>query len=55
MIPADEKIAEKEWEKISKYSELKLEIMSLWEFRAKVITIVVRTLGFIPKKLKENI
>ena len=34
-IPADQNIADKEWEKISKYSELKLEVMRLWNIRAK--------------------
>ena len=54
-IPADQNIADKEWEKISKYSELKLEIMRLWNVKAKVIPIVVGALGSIPKKLKEHL
>ena len=35
-IPADQNIADKEWEKISKYSELKLEIMRLWNVSGEV-------------------
>ena len=54
-IPADQNIADKEWEKISKYSELKLEIMRLWNVKAKVIPIVVGALGSIPKKLTEHL
>ena len=53
-IPADQNIADKDWEKISKYSELKLEITRLWNVKAKVIPIVVGALGSIPKNLKEH-
>ena len=54
-IPADQNIADKEWEKITKYSELKLEIMRLWNVKATVIPFVVGALGSIPKKLKEHL
>ena len=43
-IPADQNIADKEWEKISKYSELKLEVIRLWNVKVKVIPIVVGAL-----------
>eukprot|EP00112_Aurelia_sp_Birch-Aquarium-sp1_P003300 Seg1367.7 transcript_id=Seg1367.7/GoldUCD/mRNA.D3Y31 product="Retrovirus-related Pol polyprotein from type-1 retrotransposable element R2" pseudo=true protein_id=Seg1367.7/GoldUCD/D3Y31 len=45
----DQNIEDKEWEKISKYSELKLEVMRLWTIKTKVIPIVVGALGSIPK------
>ena len=54
-IPADQNIAGKEWEKMSKYSELKLEVMRLWNVKVKVIQIVVGALGSIPIKLKEHL
>ena len=53
-IPADKNTADKEVEKITKYAELKIEISRMWGCSAakvKVVPIVIRASGSIPKKL----
>lgn len=55
-IPADQNIARKEFEKIDKYTELKVELSRLWglpENNVKVIPVVIGALGSIPFKLKK--
>ena len=48
--PLDRNIKEKEQEKITKYQDLKREIERLWKVRAKVIPVVVGSLGAVTEK-----
>uniref|UniRef100_H3B3M7 Reverse transcriptase zinc-binding domain-containing protein n=1 Tax=Latimeria chalumnae TaxID=7897 RepID=H3B3M7_LATCH len=45
-------LAEKEEEKISKYQPLRMELERTWGGKAKVVPIVIGTLGALPKTLK---
>ena len=54
-VPGDQNINTKEVEKITNYSELKIEIARMWSIPAKsinIIPIVIGALGSIPKKLE---
>jgi hypothetical protein len=54
-IPGDHKIAEKQLDKITRYSELRVELARLWNVNASVIPIVIGALGSIPKDLSKHI
>ena len=51
-IPGDHNIATKEFEKIDRYSELRVEISRLWDMETKVVPIIIGALGSISKQLK---
>ena len=57
-VPGDNRIKEKEKEKIAKYQDLKRELQKIWNVRVKIIPLVVGSLGAIPKqfgnRLKET-
>ena len=50
-IPGDHNIDNKEVEKITKYSDIIIEIQKMWNVKATCIPIVVGALGSVPKKL----
>ena len=50
-IPGDHRVALKEVEKITNYSELRVELERMWGMNTKVIPVVVGALGSIPFKL----
>uniref|UniRef100_H3AR93 Reverse transcriptase zinc-binding domain-containing protein n=1 Tax=Latimeria chalumnae TaxID=7897 RepID=H3AR93_LATCH len=52
IAPRDEILAEKEEEKISKYQPLRMEPERTWGGKAKVVPIVVGTLGALPKTFR---
>ena len=54
-IPGDGRIEEKELEKISKYQDLKIEIKRLWEKLATVVSVVIGSLGAIPRDLRKHL
>ena len=54
-IPEDERVRAKEDEKVDKYQDLTRRIRKMWGVRTKVIPIVVRALGTISLRLKENL
>ena len=49
-VPGDSRIEEKEKEKIEKYQYLRRELQKIWNVRVKIISIVIGSLGVIPKK-----
>ena len=49
-VPADSKIEEKEKDKIEKYQELGRELQKIWNVKVKIISLVVGSLGAIPKQ-----
>ena len=50
-IPSDSKVMDKEEEKIEKYQDLAYEIRKMWHKRAKVVPIVIGTLGMVSERL----
>ena len=53
-VPADCNITSKEVEKVEKYSNLFIELMSLWKRKCEIILIVVGCLGCVTHALKSN-
>jgi len=51
-IPGDSRTEQKEQEKLSRYQDLKIEVVRLWERKATVVPVVVGALGAIPKQLE---
>ena len=49
-VPGDSRIEEKEKDKIEKYQELGRELQKIWNVKVKIITLVVGSLGAIPKQ-----
>ena len=54
-IPEDDKVREKEGEKVEKYQDLTREVRKVRGFRTKVVPVVVGTLGSIPLRLNDNL
>ena len=55
-VPSDRHLSLKEYEKISKYKDLEIEIeKKMWHLKAIVIPVVVGALGIIKKKTKDHI
>ena len=54
-IPDDGRVRAKEDEKVEKNQDFAKEMRKMWVVRTKVIPIVVRALGTIPMRLKENL
>ena len=50
-VPADKNIANKEFEKLSKYKDLEIEIQKMWHLDTTTIPVVVGALGMIGKTL----
>ena len=44
-IPSDTNIKDQEAEKIDKYQDLRVEVQKLWNVKAKVVPVVIGTLG----------
>ena len=54
-IPEDNRVREKEDEKVEKYQDLAREVRKMWGVRTKVIPVVVGALGSIPLRLNDNL
>ena len=53
--PGDNRVAEKEDEKIGKYRDLAREVSKLWNVKVEIIPVVIGALGTIPKLLESRI
>ena len=49
-VPGDSSIEEKEKDKIEKYQDLGRDLQKIWNVKVKIIPLVVRSLGAIPKQ-----
>ena len=49
-VPGDSRIGEKEKDKIAKYQDLGRELQKIWNVKVKIISLVVGSLGAIPKQ-----
>ena len=54
-IPGDNRIQQKEVEKITKYQDLKIGVERLWKRKATVVLVVVGALGAIPRDLTKHL
>ena len=54
-VPADCNIASKGAEKVEKYRDLSIELMSLWKRKCEIIPIVVGCLGCVTHALEPNL
>ena len=48
-VPADKNISLKEFQKLSKYKDLEIEVTKMWKLKTKTIPVVIRALGMIKK------
>ena len=54
-VPSDRNLSLKDYEKISKYTDLDIEIQMMWHLKTIVIPVVVGALGMIKKKTEDHI
>ena len=52
--PEDERVKEKEDEKIVKYQDLARELRKIWNMEVEIIPIVIGKLGTIPTRSKDD-
>ena len=52
-IPTDRNISSKEFDKLSKYKDLEIEIQKIWKLNATTVPVILGALGMI-KKGTEN-
>ena len=48
-VPSDSNISAKDFEKLSKYKDLEIEIAKVWKMKIKTIPVIVGALGMIEK------
>ena len=48
-MPSDSNVSAKEFEKLSKYKYLEIEIIKMWKMKTKTIPVIVGALGMIKK------
>ena len=54
-VPSDRNIAVKEFDKLSKYKDLEIEIQKLWRLKTTVVPVIVGALGVIKKSTEGHI
>ena len=54
-IPSDSNISAKEFEKLSKYKDLKIEIAKMWKMKTKTIPVIVGTLRMTKKGIQKYV
>ena len=52
-VPADKNISLKEFQKLSKYKDLEIEVTKMWKLKTKTIPVAIGALGMI-KKYAQN-
>ena len=52
-VPSDSNISVKEFEKLSKYKDLKIEIAKMWKMKTKTIPAIVGALAMIKKRIQK--
>ena len=50
IVPADENILLKEFDKLSNYKDFEIEVTKMWKLKTKTIPLVIGALGMIQKK-----
>ena len=54
-LPSDSNTFAKEFEKLSKYKDLEIEIVKIWKMKAKTIPVIVRALDMIKKGTQKHV
>ena len=54
-VPGDQNIKLKEIEKITKYQNLRLQVLKLWDVKATITPIVAGVLGIVSEELENNL
>ena len=54
-VSSDSNISAKEFEKLSKYKDLEIEITKMWKMKTKTIPVIVGALGMIKKQLQKYV
>ena len=54
-IPTDHNIAVKEFDKLSKYKDLEIEICRMWNLKATTVPVIVGALGMIKKGCQKHL
>ena len=54
-VPGYSRIQEKEKDKIGKYQDLGRELQKIWNVKVKIISLVVGSLGAIPKQFGDRL
>ena len=54
-VPSDQNISLKEFQKLSKYKDLEIEVTKMWKLKTKIILAVIGTLGMIKKRTQNFI
>ena len=54
-VPGDSRIEEKEKYKIEKYQGLGMKLQKIWNVKVKIISLVVGSLGAIPKQFDNGL
>ena len=54
-IPTDQNISAKEFDKLSKYKDLEIEIQRMWKLRTSTVPVVEGALGMIKKGCQKHL
>ncbi|XP_063585357.1 uncharacterized protein LOC134762740 [Penaeus indicus] len=54
-VPCDQNIAHKEFDKLSKYKDLEIEIQKMWSLKATTVPVIVGALGMIKKQTQKHL
>ena len=54
-VPSDQNISFKEFQKLSKYKVLEIEVTKMWKLKTKIIPVVIGALGMIKKRTQNFI
>ena len=54
-IPSEKNITVKEFDKISKYKDLEIEIQKMWKLKTTVVPVIVGALGMIKKGTQNHL
>eukprot|EP00794_Sanderia_malayensis_P001843 gene1843-2075_t len=54
-VPCDQNIAPKEFDKLSKYKDLEIEIQKMWSLKTTTVPVIVGALGMIKKQTQKHL
>ena len=54
-VPSDRNTSLKEFEKISKYKDLEIEIQKMWHLKTQTIPVIIGALGMIKRGTKKHL
>ena len=54
-VPSNRNLSLKEYEKVSKYKDLEIEIQKMWNLKVTIVPVVIGALGMIKKKTEGHI